>query len=385
MTEELLRQAVAAAKQGQRREAIQLTRQHIKANPSDERGWYALARLVDDNTTKIKALEKVLALNPNHSKAQAMLDELQPSFFSSDLFDEDDEPDPELFTSQTYKNEQDSSFDGNPFEPEPAPNQRRKTATTADEPSPAIAKQGGSTLEFVLGLGIFLLAIAGIAGLGYYAYFEQHRGLFGLLGPDLNTTVAANGIEVRHPDDWENSTTDGIIVAQNFEATTAAACPEFLGDVLLSLLSGIGTSPESRVGYDPDESNFYMTLIPLSPQTLAQFNNCSAFAGIQSGEGYVEMMVDNAQVASDSGSGAEIRSEADLEDTTIADQDGVFGYVTIYLRSGTQDIEFAYGNYAAAFERNGQEYLFIMTSFGAGADSQQRLVKRILRTIAFQG
>lgn len=392
MSQDLLRQAVAVAKQGDRQEALRLTKQYIKANSSDERGWYALAKLVNDDDIKIKALEKVLQLNPNHSKAQSMLDALVPPTLSSNLFDfEDDDDDDDLFTSRTYADERGTWFDDDddPFEAEPPPRTEPQRQRAAPRPVPepqGKPKQSGSSVELLLGIGVFLLAIVGLVGLGYYAYFEQHRGLFGLFGPDLNTTVSANGIEIRHPDDWENSVESGIIVASNFQAGSSIVCPDDYGDVLFASLSGFGIVPEDGLSYNADESNFNMTLMPINSQVLGQLQGCEGLRGLQTGREYVELMVDNAQIASDSSGDTEVRSDADIENKTIAGQEGVFGYVTLYLRSESQnlDINFSYGSYAAAFARNGQEYLFILTVFGDGADDQQRLAERILRTIEFQ-
>lgn len=389
MSQDLLREAVSAAKQGDRPRAVNLTKQYIKANRSDERGWYALAKLIDDEDVKIKALERVLDLNPNHAKAQALLDELRSPVLSSNLFDfEDDEDadDDDVFTSSTFANEQTLFDDDSSVFDEPVREQPSKRAEK-QHPQPQVktAKQSGSNLEFVLGMGLFVFAIVGMVGLGYYAYFEQHLGLFGLFGPDLTETASIGEVQINHPADWESTTENGFLVASNYTPNANTVCPEELGDVLFAILGSFGLSlPEERVGFDPNETNYQMLLLPLDSTLLSQLNSCPSLSGLQSGRDYVEAMVGNAQIASDSGGGAEIRSDADMEDRTIAGLDGFYGFITLYFREDSTDTEFAYGNYAAAFVHNQQDYLFIMTTFGDGADSQHQLVDRILRTIELQ-
>ncbi|NDJ87065.1 MAG: hypothetical protein GYB66_14395, partial [Chloroflexi bacterium] len=95
MSDQLLKQAAGALKSGDRSLATQYIKQHLRANPRDVRGWWAIAQLIEDPQRKIQALERVLAIDPGHEKAQRLLSELQPS--SASFFDFNaDEDDPEL-------------------------------------------------------------------------------------------------------------------------------------------------------------------------------------------------------------------------------------------------------------------------------------------------
>ena len=76
MGESLLRQAQVALKEGNRRDAVQLSQQAIKQNKTDWRAWWLLAHAVENVDYKIKSLQRVLMLKPNHAKAEQMLDDL---------------------------------------------------------------------------------------------------------------------------------------------------------------------------------------------------------------------------------------------------------------------------------------------------------------------
>lgn len=85
-----LRQAFALMKQGKKREAGQLVQAVLKQDRTNVNAWWLMANLVDDNERKIKSLERLLALQPNHTKAQQMLDSLRPAApaFAPDALDE---------------------------------------------------------------------------------------------------------------------------------------------------------------------------------------------------------------------------------------------------------------------------------------------------------
>ncbi len=74
--DERLAQAIAAARHGQKKEAQFLLTQLLKENPEEAQGWFLLSHLVDDSTKKQAFLQKVLALDPTHEKAQSALKNL---------------------------------------------------------------------------------------------------------------------------------------------------------------------------------------------------------------------------------------------------------------------------------------------------------------------
>lgn len=73
---ELLRQAAQFIKTGDKTAAQRIIVQVLKADPQNETAWYFVAGMAEDPTKRRQALEKVLAVNPFHEKAQAMLDAL---------------------------------------------------------------------------------------------------------------------------------------------------------------------------------------------------------------------------------------------------------------------------------------------------------------------
>lgn len=65
--------ARAAAIAGEHEEAIRLYRQALAIQPDDKRAWMELAGLLDDPQEKRQAVEQVLALDPFHEEAKAVL------------------------------------------------------------------------------------------------------------------------------------------------------------------------------------------------------------------------------------------------------------------------------------------------------------------------
>jgi hypothetical protein len=74
---EKLQQAIAAARNGQSKEAQLLLTQALKENSEETQAWFLLSTLVESKQKKLVYLGKVLALDPQHSKAQQMLARLQ--------------------------------------------------------------------------------------------------------------------------------------------------------------------------------------------------------------------------------------------------------------------------------------------------------------------
>ena len=74
----LLKQGIAAAKEGRNAEAWRLLDQALRQNQRNELAWLWLSRVVDSQEQQIKCLENVLAINPHNTVARETLDELQP-------------------------------------------------------------------------------------------------------------------------------------------------------------------------------------------------------------------------------------------------------------------------------------------------------------------
>ena len=363
----LLHQAVALAKQGQRQEAIRLTKMYIREHMTDERGWYALAKLVNDEETKRKALQKVLSIDPNHSRAQALLRELnQPApSFSQDPY--------------SSTNTEEPSFEFQ-FENTGAskPQRHMPAARTA---------KNNSNLELVLGVGIFLFAIIAVIGLGYYAYAERHMGLLGLFGPDLDATATVNEVKLNYPSAWNNQNEDGVFIAWTesrphpLELWTSyedSVVSNGVSAVFAALFSDSSSGIEFMSEVIPDNTS--IILMPVTPEVLNDVNvsNGTAYTSIAQ---YIEA-INNIETFDQKADGITLKVEADVSPRNIAGQDGVFGYVNVYVDSREID-PIGSAVYLASFESDGQEYIFVLSAFGKDAGKQKRLAERILNTIEF--
>ena len=73
----LVKQANVAAASGDREHAIQMFREVVRQDPDHASAWMQLATLVEDPEEKRACLQRVLALNPYHEDARAMLATLE--------------------------------------------------------------------------------------------------------------------------------------------------------------------------------------------------------------------------------------------------------------------------------------------------------------------
>lgn len=73
MVQKQLRQAFALMKQGDKRQATQIVQDVIKQDRNNVPAWWLMANILDDETRKRKALDKVLSLDANHAGAKKML------------------------------------------------------------------------------------------------------------------------------------------------------------------------------------------------------------------------------------------------------------------------------------------------------------------------
>jgi tetratricopeptide (TPR) repeat protein len=74
---ELLRQAIAAARAGRKPEARQMLEQILQANPGQEQAWTWMATVVETNAQRVECLQRVLAINPNNAAARKVLAQLE--------------------------------------------------------------------------------------------------------------------------------------------------------------------------------------------------------------------------------------------------------------------------------------------------------------------
>lgn len=73
MSLEALKEAHLLIKAGNKAAAYPIIIEYVRENPTDYRGWWLLANAVERKELRIKALEKVLAIKPDHTAAQQAL------------------------------------------------------------------------------------------------------------------------------------------------------------------------------------------------------------------------------------------------------------------------------------------------------------------------
>ncbi|NPV67736.1 MAG: hypothetical protein HPY64_11370 [Anaerolineae bacterium] len=86
--EQLLRDGMSAAREGDRARARALFEQVIARDPNHEKAWYWLAAVMETDQERIRALKKVLAINPHNERARQILKRLQTHV--DDLFGDDE-------------------------------------------------------------------------------------------------------------------------------------------------------------------------------------------------------------------------------------------------------------------------------------------------------
>ncbi|HEY1013601.1 MAG TPA: hypothetical protein VGE07_12900, partial [Herpetosiphonaceae bacterium] len=84
-TDEVLQQAMAAAKAGQRDTARGLFQAVLRDNPRSEVAWLWLSGLLDDPARQRDCLQRVLALNPANEAARRGMERLAQSEAASFL------------------------------------------------------------------------------------------------------------------------------------------------------------------------------------------------------------------------------------------------------------------------------------------------------------
>jgi len=75
--QQLLRQGIEAAREGNKAEARKLFEQVVELDDKSEKGWFWLASVVDTDEEKKVCLGNVLFINPNNERAQKAMEQLQ--------------------------------------------------------------------------------------------------------------------------------------------------------------------------------------------------------------------------------------------------------------------------------------------------------------------
>jgi len=75
-----LRLAYSKAKQGDKEQALAVIKSVLKDDPDNGLAWWTAAQIFDDEDKVVKALERVLKINPDHEGAKQKLAQLRPEY-----------------------------------------------------------------------------------------------------------------------------------------------------------------------------------------------------------------------------------------------------------------------------------------------------------------
>lgn len=73
-----LQNAYKLMEQGQKKEAAALVREELQTDKNNPDAWWLMSMLLEDEDKKVRALERVLSINPNHQAARAKLVQMRP-------------------------------------------------------------------------------------------------------------------------------------------------------------------------------------------------------------------------------------------------------------------------------------------------------------------
>lgn len=221
MSEDALQQAVQLAKSGKHSEATSILKTYVRNHPKDARGWWLIANLVNNPKVKIESLKRVLALNPNHSKAQTMLSSLEPPPPPKS------ETEPDWLTADIPTNDDPfpsmDSFGFDNINISAPPSASPKTKKTVDEKvifdnlqrkkqERQLAEQSNKQVDdrtwlYIIGGLVTITAI--IIGVLLVFYIRDARG------PSLNATIKNSYASINYPNEWRATqpTSNTIIIS----------------------------------------------------------------------------------------------------------------------------------------------------------------------------
>src|SRR3989337_3786241 len=87
-SEQVIQQAIADAKSGNKEAAKKALSQLVKKDPNNARGWYLLSQVVEKKEQAVYCLEKLLEIQPKNQQAIKRLEELRnpPQQLIDELF-----------------------------------------------------------------------------------------------------------------------------------------------------------------------------------------------------------------------------------------------------------------------------------------------------------
>lgn len=100
-----LKQAYRLVKNGEKQRALNILTAVLRTDRNNANAWWLVAHASTDKDQQIQALEQVLRLKPDHTKASQMLDQLLPVDEDPfiDLFDDGEDPFSGVSSASTYE------------------------------------------------------------------------------------------------------------------------------------------------------------------------------------------------------------------------------------------------------------------------------------------
>lgn len=415
MSIDLLQQAVDAAQMGNRAEAIKLTKDYIRQTPKDARGWWALTKFTDDTEVQRECLKRVLKLKPDHTQAQQMMEELDTTSASFD-FSFNDSSTPQSSESPSFDfgedNEQASSFEPeinyfSDVDSSPSPSMFSDVGHDSAAAKAQVRSQPTSSGgEWMIGIGIFLLAIVALVGLALYAYQYQYYGIFGLFGPDLTKTAQTRDFTIRYGSDW-NVKVEGPTFIAASDNLPAISSENIDYASLADSSSGFGLPVQStELCYEDLQDDSVMVIVsPFVDELSTEFQRQTGFSSFQ-------QFVDSQQFVgdfdlSDLGDeldGVDIGVGSDQSDVSVDGENATLvslrmnmevddnsPFYSLFVAGMSEsmcgnidgDFRLNFALYMTAIQHNNIEYMFMLVTFGDKAKSHERTAKRMLSSMEF--
>lgn len=419
MSEQLLQQAAVAVKTGNRAQAIELIKQYIRLNPKEARGWWLLARLTENAEVKKESLRRVIRLQPDHQQASQMLAEIEAQEASLFSFNDDEAASPAwhstgnpsaLTTFDEHYHVDSGDSPASPFGDvgdagEPAFGNFAERKARATPVFSRTNHRSSSQLEWALGIGIVLLVLLAIPAIAYYAYSYQHRGLFGLFGPDLDATAATNNFSLHYPNEWQGriveENTSVVAATQNIEAWQQLSSQNLISAE--SLISNNDLASQMDVAANQD--TVVMVMAPVTPEMMEHVRSETGIHYNTFAE-YINAIFTEAQVGAEAfddvkEEGVEVNYHVGLSEKNVGGEPATYGSMSLQIKidqdkledSGEDALALTFmmsflqqlniGIYMAAIPHNGTEYVFMVIALGENASNQQRTAERMLRSVEF--
>ena len=191
-----LQSAYKLMEQGQKKEAAALVREVLAQDKNNANAWWLMALLLEDEDKKVRAIERVLSINPDHQAARAKINELRS----------------ERQTGQNMMATQEMiNLDWSKLKDDPHPDKRK--------PKEVVDKDQKVATYAMMMLGGFILLVIVIAGgLFVMDYLNQPE-----LSPEETTYAYLNAFGSF---DFDRIT---ALTCEQFRGETEAARREFEG------------------------------------------------------------------------------------------------------------------------------------------------------------